>query len=100
MASPPGVSTRETGRGFPGLAPRRAPRPPSTAIGDAIQDGGAPPPGQGRLRGRARLDYPRARCPQGIPPWARPEDAMAETVTWPDGARCTVMMTFDLDGES
>jgi len=25
---------------------------------------------------------------------------MAETVTWPDGARCAVMMTFDLDGES
>ena len=25
---------------------------------------------------------------------------MAETVTWPDGARCAIMMTFDLDGES
>ena len=25
---------------------------------------------------------------------------MTETVTWPDGARCAVMMTFDLDGES
>ena len=25
---------------------------------------------------------------------------MAETVTWPGGARCAVMMTFDLDGES
>ena len=25
---------------------------------------------------------------------------MAETVAWPDGARCAVMMTFDLDGES
>jgi len=25
---------------------------------------------------------------------------MAETVAWPDGARCAIMMTFDLDGES
>jgi peptidoglycan-N-acetylglucosamine deacetylase len=25
---------------------------------------------------------------------------MAQAVTWPDGARCAAMMTFDLDGES
>ena len=25
---------------------------------------------------------------------------MPETVAWPDGARCAIMMTFDLDGES
>jgi hypothetical protein len=31
---------------------------------------------------------------------AFPEDTMAETVAWPDGARCAIMMTFDLDGES
>src|SRR4029450_226235 len=30
----------------------------------------------------------------------RSEDTMADPVTWPDGARCAIMMTFDLDGES
>src|ERR1700752_4052760 len=28
------------------------------------------------------------------------EDTMANPVAWPDGARCAIMMTFDLDGES
>src|SRR4029450_3793306 len=30
----------------------------------------------------------------------RSEDTMADPVTWPDGARCAIMMTFDLDGET
>src|ERR1700704_4087806 len=99
MASPPGASTRETGREFPGHRSAPGVPPTVTAIGDAIQDGGAPPPRSRPVAGPHAPGLSSGSLPtKAYHRGLAPEDAMAETVTWPDGARCAVMMTFDLDG--
>ena len=41
-------------------------------------------------------------CPEHCGPWAPRLSfcTMTTPVTWPERARCAIMMTFDLDGES
>src|SRR4029077_10477152 len=89
MSSP----SRRANRGAPAMVPRT----------QRLTRGVTAPRGSPALRTAGTLVYAAASTATAVAlalPSASPEVTMPETVAWPDGARCAIMMTFDLDGES